>query len=95
MAVTTAVWLLDTVAAVAVKLAVVEPFDTVTVPGTARAVALLDSVTTAPPLPAAIESVTTQVDATPELRLVGAQVSDVKAGGVAARVTDCVSELPL
>jgi hypothetical protein len=90
VAVTTAVWFVDTVPAVATKLAVVEPLDTVTVPGTVRAAALLDSVTTAPPLPAAFDRVTTQVDVPPELRLVGEQLSDAKAGGVATSVSDCV-----
>jgi len=95
VAVTTAVWLLDTVPAVATKLAVVEPLGAVTVPGTLRAAALLDSAITAPPLPAACDRVATQFAVPPEPRLVGAQMSDVKAGGVATSVRDCVWELPL
>jgi hypothetical protein len=41
--------LLESVPAVAAKLAVVEPLATVTDPGTTSAAVLLDSVTTAPP----------------------------------------------
>jgi hypothetical protein len=40
---------LETVPAVAVKLAMVEPLETVTNEGTVSAVELLDSVTAAPP----------------------------------------------
>ncbi len=90
VAVTTAVWLLEIVPAVAVKLAVLEPLRTVTDPGTVSAAALLDSVTATPPLPAAFDRVTTQLAVPPELRLVGVQVSDVRAGGVDTSVRDCV-----
>jgi len=94
VAVTTTVWLLEAVPAVAVKLAVVEPLETVTDPGTLSVAALLVSVTAAPPAPAAFDSVTTQVDVPPEPRLVGAHVSDVKAGSVVTSDNDCVWELP-
>ncbi len=80
--------------AVAVKLAVLDPLKTVTDPGTVSAAALLDSVTVTPPVPAVFDSVTTQFEVPPELRLVGAQASDVKAGGVDTSVKDCVWELP-
>jgi len=79
---------------VAVKLAVLEPLETVTVPGTVSVAALLVSATATPPAPAAFDNVTVQVDVPPELRLVGAHASDVKAGGVDTSVKDCVWELP-
>jgi hypothetical protein len=50
VAVTVAVWLLETVPLVALKVAVVAPAATVAVAGTVSAVALLDSVTLAPPV---------------------------------------------
>jgi hypothetical protein len=95
VAVTAAVWLVEIVPAVAVKLAVLEPLETVTDAGTLSVAALLVSVTAAPPAPAAIDSVTTQVDVPPELRLVGAHASDVKAGDVDTSARVCVWELPL
>ncbi|MGD0669124.1 MAG: hypothetical protein ABSB23_16320 [Bryobacteraceae bacterium] len=94
VAVTTAVWLVAMVPAVAVKLAVLKPLATVTDPGTVSVAALLVSVTETPPAPAAFDSVTVQVDVAPELRFMGAQASDVKAGGVDTSVRDCVWELP-
>jgi hypothetical protein len=86
--------LLETVPAVATKLAMVEPFATVTDPGTTSAAVLLESVTTAPPDPAAFESVATQFEAAPEARLVGKQATDIKAGGAESKVKDCVCEPP-
>jgi len=75
VAVTTAVWLLVTVPAVAVKLAVLDPLATVTVPGTVSVATLLDSATVTPPDPARLERVTVHADVPPELRLVGVQAS--------------------
>jgi hypothetical protein len=77
-----------------VKLATLEPFETVTDAGTPSAATLLDSATTAPPDPAEFDSVTTQFEVPPEMRLVGAQTSDIKAGGADCRVKDCPCELP-
>ncbi len=57
--------------AVALKFAEVAPDATLTEPGTVNAVTLLDRVTVMPPVPAACESVTVQVDVPPELRLAG------------------------
>ena len=82
------------VPAVAVKLAVVAPLSTVTEPGTVSAAALLDTDTTTPPRPAALESVTTQFDVPAELRIDGVHASEVRAGGVGTRVRVCVCELP-
>jgi ribosomal protein S5 len=59
------------VPAVAVKFADVAPEATVTDAGTVNAVALLDSVTVAPPVPAAWDNVTAHVAVPPVLRLVG------------------------
>jgi hypothetical protein len=73
------------VPAVAVKVAVLAPLKTVTDPGTASAPALLVRVIDAPPAVAALESVTTQVVVRPELRLVGVQTRELKAGGADAR----------
>ncbi len=94
MAVTTTVWLLDTVLAEPVKLAVPEPLETVTEPGTVNAAALLESVTDAPPVPAVFNNVTTQVDVPPELRLVGAHANELKAGAMDTSARVCVWELP-
>jgi len=82
------------VPAVAVKLVVVEPLVTVTVPGTVNAARLLDSVTATPPEPAAVDRVTVHADVPPELRLVGAQESWLTAAG-AIRDREVVCELPL
>jgi hypothetical protein len=73
------------VPAVAVKVAVVAPLRTVTDPGTVSAAALLARAIDAPPAVAAFESVTTQVAVRPELRLVGVQTRELKAGGADAR----------
>jgi hypothetical protein len=82
--------LVEIVPAVAKKVDVVEPLDTVTDAGMASAPTLLDSATAAPPDPAAFDSVTIQVDAAPELRLVGEQANDIRAGGADSNVRDCV-----
>ena len=94
MAVTTTAWLLVTMPAVAVKVAVVEPVATVTEPGTVSAPALLDSVTVSPPEPAALARVNVHVDVPPDARLVGVQDTRLTAPG-AIRDRDVVCELPL
>jgi hypothetical protein len=80
-AVTTAVWLVVIVPAVAEKLAEVAPEATVTDAGTESAVVMLESVTAIPPEPAACESVTVHVETTPELRLVGLHESALTVVG--------------
>ena len=65
------------VPAVAVKLAEVAPDETLTDPGTVSAVTLLDSVTEMPPVPAACDNVTVQVDVPFEFRLVGLHDSEL------------------
>ena len=80
--------------AVAMKLAVLEPLATVTVPGTVNAVRLLDNITVTPPDPAGLERVTVHADVPPELRLVGVQESRLTTPG-ASRDREVVCELPL
>jgi len=74
-AVTVAVWALDTVPAVAVKVAALEPAAMVTDPGTVSVATSLDRVTVTPPEPAALDRVTVHVAVPPELRLVGVQAN--------------------
>jgi len=80
VAVTTAVWLLEMVPAVAVKVALEEPAATATEPGTARAATLLESDTAAPPDAAAADNATVQVDVAPVARLAGTQDNEFKTG---------------
>ena len=80
--------------AVAVKLAVDAPAATVTEAGVVNAELLSETVTAEPPVGAAADSVTVQVDVAPEAMLVGehASLETVTAGGVT--VTAAVAELP-
>ncbi len=88
VAVTVAVWLEVTVAAVAVNVAVVAPAATVTEAGTVSAVVLLlFSVTLDPPVGAACDNVTVQLDVPAELTVVG-----VHCTAVTVTVGDTVSE---
>lgn len=75
MAVTSAVCVVVNVRAVAVKLADVAPDGTVIEAGTGSAAALLESVTTAPPDVAALDSVTVHVVVAPGLTFTGLQLS--------------------
>jgi hypothetical protein len=63
-------------AAVAVKVAVVAPAETVTEAGTGSRALLLDSVTTKPPVGAALERVAVQAAVALVFREVGVQVSE-------------------
>jgi hypothetical protein len=93
-AVTTAVWVLVTAPALAVKLAMMVPAATLTDPGTVNAASLLDSVTVKPPEPAGLDSVTVHVEVPPELTVAGVQKSELKdASG--ERIMLAVCELPL
>jgi hypothetical protein len=79
---------------VAAKFAELLPAVTVTEGGTASVAALLDSVTTAPPGPAALDRVTVQVALPPWLTPVGAQESRMTPGGITREiVAGC--EVPL
>ena len=80
--------------AVAVKLAEVEPEDTVTAVGTINVATLLDRLTIAPPVNAAFESVSEQVAVPPEIRLVGEQEMELTVGLV-SREIDEFAEVPL
>jgi hypothetical protein len=72
------------VAAVAVKLAVVEPAGTITEAGTGSRALLLDRVTVAPGVSTAPDSVTMQELDCPEPRTVGLQAMliELGAGGI-------------
>ena len=82
------------VPAVAVKFAVVDPAATVAVPGTVSVLELFDRVTTAPPVPATLESVTVQVELAPVARLEGVHESELTVGVVNTRLTDADCEVP-
>lgn len=71
----------DTVCVVTVNVRLVAPADTVTLAGTvAAAVLLLESVTTAPPDGAALDSVTVPCDELPPVTLAGESDSDASVG---------------
>ena len=78
--------------AVALKVPAVEPEDIVIDPGTVKADEVLERVTTAPPVPAAWESVAVHVEEPPEPRVVGAQESCVIVSAVYTRLTEVVCE---
>jgi hypothetical protein len=80
--------------AVAVKLAEVDPKDTVTVAGTVSAAASLDRLTVAPPVRAAFDRVTEQADVPAEVRVDGEQETPVSVG-LATNETEVLAELPL
>ena len=80
--------------AVAVKLAEVEPEETVTVAGTVSAAASLDRLTVAPPVRAALDNVTEQAAVPAEVRLDGEQETPVSVG-LATNETEVLAELPL
>lgn len=69
-----------TLLVVTVKVALVAPEGTVTLPGTVAALELSESDTTAPPLGAAALRVTLPVDELPPVTLVGVTVTDDRAG---------------
>ena len=80
--------------AVALKVAVVAPAATVTEAGTVSRALLLERPTAAPPVSAALASVTVQVPAAPEFRLVGLHASEETVTG-AARLSTADLETPL
>jgi hypothetical protein len=82
------------VPAVAAKVALVAPEATVTEDGTVRAALLSVMLIAVPPLGAAFDTVTVQVLAAFELRLVGAQLSDDSVTE-AVRPMEAVFETPL
>ncbi len=93
-AVTTAIWFVVNVPAVAIKFASVAPAATFTVAGTVSAAALLDSVTVIPPELAACDRVTVQAAVAPGVRLAGLQDTWLTLVG-ATSSSDAVCELPL
>lgn len=94
VAVTTAVWSLVIVPAVAVKPALLDPAVTVTEPGTLNPAVLLDSKTDALPGPAALDRVTVQLAVSPDERVDGAHVSELNAAGAESREKEAVCEVP-
>ncbi len=76
--------------AVAVKAAVVEPAATVTESGATSSALLLDIETVAPPVGAALESVTVQLVLPPDPNVVGLQAkAETKTGATRAMVVLC------
>jgi hypothetical protein len=71
VAVTVALWELEMVAAVAWKVAVVAPAAIVTEVGTDKRALLSDRLTATPPLGAAMDNVTVQLDTDPDARVAG------------------------
>ena len=84
-----------TLPAVAVKLAVVEAAATVTEPGTDNAALLSERLTDEPPVGAAWDSVTVQVELPPEATLFGTHCNVVTLTAAGVTVTEAVVELPL
>jgi hypothetical protein len=80
LAVTMAVCPIEKTPAVAVNVADMEPAGIGTLAGTVKTGRLLESVTVAPPEPAAWAKLTVQADVVPEFSADGAQDTDVKAG---------------
>lgn len=92
VAVTTAVWSEVKVPAVAVRVAVVAAAATVTDAGTLSAALLLERDTEAPPVGAAFDNVTVQVEVVLVFKLLGVQASELTTAGVGAtrdRVAGC------
>jgi hypothetical protein len=92
VAVTVAVWSVESVPATAAKVALALPGSTVTAGGTLRAGALVASAMAVPPVPAAFDSVTVQVERAPVLSVVDSQerpltVTDVTNEIVVVRET--------
>jgi len=82
-----ALWLLETVVVVAMNVAVVADAATVTEDGTVRVVFVLLNVTTAPPVGAALVSVTVQVELPELLKVAGEQAKEETPVEVVAPVT--------
>jgi len=87
VAVTVALWLLPTVAVVALKVAEVAAAATVTEAGTVRVVLVLVRVTMPPPVGAAWVRVTVQVELPELLRVAGRQAKEATPGKTAPPVT--------
>jgi hypothetical protein len=83
--------LADTGVVVIVNVAVVAPAATVTLAGTVADALLLDKLTAAPPVGAALLSVTVPVDEVPPVTVVGLKLTDdsVTAGGLMVSVAFC------
>ena len=73
---------------------VAAPAATVTDAGTDSAVLLSDNATANPPVGAALEIITVQLEVPPEATETGVQVSPVTVAGGGVTVTDAVFEVP-
>jgi hypothetical protein len=82
--------LLDTVPAVAVKFVVVAPAATITDPGTVNAPLFEESPTDAPPVNAACDRVTVQVEVAPDATEPGEQ-DKLEIAGDGVTVTEAVA----
>ena len=83
--------MLATVPAVAVKFAVVAPAVTVTEAGTVSAALFEESPTEAPPVSAARDNVTVQVEVAPEVTELGKHERPETAGAGGVTVTEAVA----
>ena len=83
--------MLETVPAVAVKLAVVAPAVTVTDAGTVNAALFEESPTEDPPVKAARDRVTVQLEVAPDATELGVQDKPETAGGRGVTVTEAVA----
>jgi len=91
VAVTVTVWLLATLPAVAVKFAVVAPAVTVTEAGTVSAALFEERPTADPPVDAARDRVTVQVEVEPDATEFGEQDKPETAGAGGVTVTEVVA----
>lgn len=91
--VTVAVRAVEIAPAIAENVVVVAPAASEMLAGTLSAVVLLESITVAPPLPAACDRVAVQVDDAPGLRRLGLQETELNAAGP-TNCTDVACEPP-
>jgi hypothetical protein len=86
VAVRVPVWVVDTLAAVAVKVAVADPAGTVTATGTATAELLLERLTGTPPPEAAADRVTVQLSVAAPERVALVQVRELSVPAIESPV---------
>ena len=94
-AVIVTVSVVQTVPAVALKVAVALPAGAVAETGIVRSELLSDNETAIPPVGAALDIVTVQVLAAPDANVAGLHASEDTVGGGAVKLIEAVWELPL